>query len=114
MMTRKLFALAAMVLLLAFCLGSAQAQTYPTKPVRIIVGFAPGGGTDIVARLLAQKLSEAMGQSFIVENRAGVTGMIGAKLVATARADGYTLLMGNVNLQAIAPALMERPQYDPG
>ena len=112
-MTRKIFVLAAMALLPAFGMVSAQAQTYPSKPVRIIVGFAPGGGTDIVARLLAQKLSEAMGQSFIVENRAGATGMIAAKLVATAPADGYTLLMGHVNSQAIAPALMERPQYDP-
>ena len=112
-MTRKIFALAAMALLPAFGMVTAQAQTYPSKPVRIIVGFAPGGGTDIVARLLAQKLSEAMGQSFIVENRAGATGMIAAKLVATAPADGYTLLMGHVNSQAIAPALAERPQYDP-
>ena len=112
-MIRKIFAVAAMALLPAFGMFSAQAQTYPSKPVRIIVGFAPGGGTDIVARLLAQKLSEAMGQSFIVENRAGATGMIAAKLVATAPADGYTLLMGHVNSQAIAPALAERPPYDP-
>ena len=111
-MNRKIFALAAMALLPAFGMVPAQAQTYPAKPVRIIVGFAPGGGTDIVARLLAQKLSEAMGQSFMVENRAGATGMIGAKLLATAPADGYTLLMGCVNSQAIAPPLMERPQYD--
>jgi tripartite-type tricarboxylate transporter receptor subunit TctC len=91
----------------------AGAETFPSKPVRFVVGFAPGGGTDIVARLLAQKLSEDMGQPFIVDNRAGATGMIAAKLVATAPADGYTLLMGHVNSQAIAPALMERPQYDP-
>ena len=112
-MIRKTFALVAIALLPTFGMDAVEAQTYPSKPVRIVVGFAPGGGTDIVARLPAQKLSDAMGQSFIVENRAGATGMIGAKLVATASADGYTLLMGHVNSQAIAPALMERPQYDP-
>jgi tripartite-type tricarboxylate transporter receptor subunit TctC len=112
-MNRKNFTLAALALLPAFVMVSAQAQTYPVKPVRIVVGFAPGGGTDIMARLLAQKLSEVMGQPFVVENKAGATGMIGAKSVATSPADGYTLLMGHVNSQAIAPALMERPQYDP-
>ncbi|RYE70170.1 MAG: tripartite tricarboxylate transporter substrate binding protein [Oxalobacteraceae bacterium] len=99
--------------LLGLAPAGAGAQTYPSKPVRLVVGFAPGGGTDILARLLAQKLSEELGQPFIVDNRAGATGMIGAKLVATAPADGYTLLMGHVNSQAIAPALMENPQYDP-
>ena len=112
-MIRKIFFLAAMALLPILGMPTAQAQTYPSRPVRIVVGFAPGGGTDIVARLLAQKLTEAMGQSFIVDNRAGATGMIGAKIVATAPADGYTLLMGHVNSQAIAPALMESPLYDP-
>lgn len=112
--TRKILAAtAAMALVAAFGVTPAKADTFPSKPVRLIVGFAPGGGTDIVARLLAQKLSETMGQPFIVENRAGATGMIGAKFVATAPADGYTLLMGHVNSQAIAPALMARPQYDP-
>ena len=112
-MIYKTFALVAIPLLQAFGMAPSQAQTYPSKPVRLIVGFAPGGGTDIVARLLAQKLTETMGQPFVVENKAGATGMIGAKMVATAPADGYTLLMGHVNSQAIAPALMERPQYDP-
>ena len=91
----------------------AHAQAYPAKPVRLVVGFAPGGGTDIIARLLAQKLSMSLGQQFVVENRAGATGMIGAKHVATSPADGYTLLMGHVNSQAIAPALMDKPLYDP-
>jgi tripartite-type tricarboxylate transporter receptor subunit TctC len=98
---------------LCLTLPVAQAQTYPSKPVRLVVGFAPGGGTDVLARLLAQKLAEDMGQPFIVDNRAGATGMIGAKIVATATPDGYTLLMGHVNSQAIAPALMDRAQYDP-
>ena len=102
---------------LAMCAGltmntQTHAQAYPAKPVRLLVGFAPGGGTDIIARLLAQKLSISLGQQFVVENKAGATGMIAAKQVATAPADGYTLLMGHVNSQAIAPALMDKPLYD--
>ena len=93
--------------------AEAQGQPYPSKPVRIVVGFAPGGGTDIVARLLAQKLSDSLGQPFLVENKAGATGTIGAASVATSPADGHTLLMGHVNSNAIAPALMPRPPYDP-
>ncbi|MDB5850220.1 MAG: hypothetical protein JWP29_3972 [Rhodoferax sp.] len=98
---------------LGWATSAVTAQTYPSKPVRLIVGFAPGGGTDILARLLAQKLGDDLGQPFIVDNRAGATGMIGAKVVATSAPDGYTLLMGHVNSQAIAPALMDNPQYDP-
>jgi tripartite-type tricarboxylate transporter receptor subunit TctC len=94
-------------------LAQPQGEAWPTKPVRILVGFAPGGGTDIVARLLAQKLSEANGQQFVVENRAGATGMIAAKAAASAPPDGYTLLMGHVNSQAIAPSLTDKAPYDP-
>jgi tripartite-type tricarboxylate transporter receptor subunit TctC len=112
-MLRKTFVLAATGLLLSLALSPLRAQTYPSKPVRLVVGFAPGGGTDIVARLLAQKLTEATGQPFVVDNKAGATGMIGAKAVATSPADGYTLLFGHVNSQAIAPALTEHPLYDP-
>ena len=102
---------------LAMCAGltmstQTRAQAYPAKPARLLVGFAPGGGTDIIARVLAQKLSISLGQQFVVENKAGATGMIAAKQVATAPADGYTLLMGHVNSQAIAPALMDKPLYD--
>jgi tripartite-type tricarboxylate transporter receptor subunit TctC len=99
-------------LLLAFCTCAAQAQTYPTKPVRILVGFAPGGGTDIVSRVIAQRLTELWGQPVLVENRAGATGAIAADLVAKAPADGYTLLMGHANSHAIGPNLMKLP-YDP-
>jgi tripartite-type tricarboxylate transporter receptor subunit TctC len=88
------------------------AQSFPAKPVRIIVGFAPGGGTDFVARVLGQRLSEVWGQQVLVENRAGAAGTIGADFVAKAPGDGYTLLMGHVNSNAIAPNVFRRMPYD--
>ena len=90
----------------------ANAQTYPTKPVRLIVGFPPGGGTDVVSRVIAQKLTEWWGQAVTVENRAGATGTIGADAVAKAAPDGYTLLMGHVNSHGIAPNLFPKMPYD--
>lgn len=101
----------AAVLLFAVSIA-AHAQTYPTKSVRILVGFAPGGGTDIVARVIGQRLSEVWGQPVQVENRAGATGAIAADFVAKAPADGYTLLMGHANSHAIGPHLIKLP-YDP-
>ncbi len=98
--------------LLTAIAAPAFAQSYPAKPVRLLVGFAPGGGTDIVARVLGQKLSEWWGQQVVVENRAGATGTIAADLVAKAPADGYTLLMGHVNSNAIAPTLFKKLPYD--
>src|SRR5437870_7316964 len=74
----------------------ARAQTYPTRPVRIIVGFAAGGGVDITARLIGQWLSDRLGQSFVIENRAGADGNIGTEAVVNAPADGYTLLLATV------------------
>ena len=88
------------------------AQQYPARTIRLVVGFPPGGGTDIIARLLAQKLTDAWGQQVIFDNRPGATGMIGANLVAKSPPDGYTLLMGHVNSQAIAPSLVQKPLYD--
>ena len=71
----------------------AHAQAYPTRPVRIIVGFAPGGGTDVLARIIGQWLSERLGQPFLIENRTGAGSNIGAEAAIKARADGYTILM---------------------
>lgn len=92
---------------------TAGAQSWPTKPIRLLVGFAPGGGTDIVARALAGKLSDALGQQVMVENRAGAAGTIAADMVAKAPADGYTLLAGHANSNAIAPHVMAKTPFDP-
>jgi len=94
--------------------ASAQAQqAYPAKPIRIIVGFSPGGGVDLIGRTIAQKLNEAWGQPAIVENRTGAGGNIGTDFVAKAAPDGYTLLMGYVGNLAINPFLFSKLPYDP-
>ena len=97
----------------ALAAGAALAQAYPAKPVRMIVGFPPGGGTDVVARVISQKLTEWWGQPVTVENRAGATGTIGADVVAKSAPDGYTLIMGHVNSTGIAPNLFPKLPYDP-
>ena len=81
--------------------GSAFAQDYPTRPVKIIVPYAPGGSTDIIGRIVAQRLSESLGQSFLVDNRPGASGNLALEAVAKAPPDGYTLLVGNVSTNAI-------------
>jgi tripartite-type tricarboxylate transporter receptor subunit TctC len=92
---------------------SLRAQgAWPTKTVRIVVPFAPGGTTDILARALAPELAKAFGQSFIVENKAGAGGNLGADIVAKSPPDGYTLLMGTVGTQAINPSLYPKMPYD--
>ena len=96
------------------CLPSAgNAQGYPGKPVRIVVPFPPGGGTDIGTRILAQKLSEAWGQSVVVENKAGAAGIVGTEYSARAAPDGYTLMMGNIGTHAINISLYKKLPYDP-
>ena len=92
--------------------AAAQAG-WPTKPVRIVVPFAPGGTTDILARAIAPELSKAFGQQFIVDNRAGAGGNVGAEIVARSPADGYTLLMGTVGTHGINRALYPKLPYDP-
>jgi tripartite-type tricarboxylate transporter receptor subunit TctC len=101
-MKRFLAAMAA--LLLAFA-GAACAQSWPAKPVRLVVGFAAGGTTDVVARIVAQRLGESWGQNMLVENRAGASGMIAADVVAKSAPDGYTLLLTPQTSLAVAPAL---------
>ncbi len=84
----------------------AQAQTYPTKPIRIVVPWAPGGSTDVLARLIGTKMTEHWGQPAVVENKPGASGNIGSELVVKAPADGYTLLLGSVSTHAMNPFLM--------
>src|SRR5438874_10082381 len=94
--------------------GSAfAADPYPTRPIRMVVGFAPGGGTDLTARPVAQKLSELMGQPVVVENRPGAGGNIATEQVARAAPDGYTLLMGTIASLAISPGLYGNLRFDP-
>ncbi len=100
---------------MALCAVVAQAQpaAYPAKPIRLVVPFPPAGPTDVVARLVGQKLSERWGQQVVVENRAGAGGTIGAELVARAPADGYTLLMGSTANMAVNVTLYDKLSYDP-
>ena len=106
------FARLAAGLALAFAATAVAAQAWPTKPVRIMVGASPGGGTDIIARLLAEKLAETFKQPFVVENRPGASNTIAADLTAKAVADGTTLLLATNTAQAIAPHLLKLG-YDP-
>ena len=111
-MQRRTFvhAAAASAILLASPL--LRAQTLPGGPVRIIVGFAPGGGTDILARVIGQKLQTLWGVPVLIENKAGAAGMIAADYVAKQPSDGNTLLMAHINSHAIAPALTPRMTYN--
>ncbi len=99
----------------AFCLGiaCANAQTYPAKTVRIIAPFTAGGTADTLGRLVAVKLSESLGQTFIVENRPGAGGVLGSDLVAKGAPDGYLLVVSGVASHVIAPALAAKPPFDP-
>jgi len=106
-----------LILGMALCLlGTAFAQTpapYPTKPIQMVVPFAAGSVTDILARIVAQRLGEALGQNVIVDNKPGADGNIGAAFAATAPADGYTLLMGAASTNAINPSLHKNLRFDP-
>ncbi len=94
-------------------LPAARAQSWPAGPVRVVVGFPPGGGTDALARLLAAKLTTMWNQQVIVETKAGVAGVLAAEYVATQPADGSTLLMAHINSHALAPSLQPKLKYDP-
>lgn len=99
--------------LLSMSAGVSAQSTWPSKPVRIVVPFAPGGTTDILARAVAPELSKAFGQQFVVDNRAGAGGNVGADIVAKSPGDGYTLLMGTVGTHGINKALYAKLPYDP-
>ena len=94
------------------CISNAQAQSYPARPVRVVVPFPPGGPTDIVARLVSQKMAEGLKQPVVVENRAGAGGVLGTEFVAKAPADGYTLLMGTIGGLAVSMSLLPDRGYD--
>jgi tripartite-type tricarboxylate transporter receptor subunit TctC len=93
--------------------GAALAQAWPAKPVRLVVPFAPGGSTDVQARLLALELQKSLGQPVVVENRPGANGNLGTAEVARAPADGYTILMGGIGPNAVSAAFTPAPRYDP-
>jgi len=112
MSPRFLFRISIAILAL-FAAPVFAADPYPTKPIRMIVGFAPGGGTDLTARPVAQKLSELLGQQVIVENRPGAAGNIATEQVARAAPDGYTILMGTIAALAINPSLYGNLKFDP-
>ena len=93
--------------------GGAQAQSFPQRPLRMLVGFAPGGANDILARIVSQKLSEGLGQPVLVENRPGNAGLIAAEMLAKAPPDGHTLMLGSTGTQTIAPHLSSKLGFDP-
>src|SRR5712692_1810682 len=93
--------------------SAAQTSRFPDRPIRMIVGFSAGGGTDVIARILAQKLSESLGQSVVVENRTGASGLIAGEAVAKSAPDGYTLMMGSQTTFAVAPTLYRKSALDP-
>ena len=111
--SRPLIARFGAALLLLAMTTAAWAQEWPTKPVHLMVGFAPGGGTDIVGRALAQRMGENLKQSIVVENKAGAAGTIAADYVSKAAPDGYTLLMGHSNSNAISPFVLSNIPYNP-
>jgi len=104
------------IIAIAAALGmaaNAAAQGYPSRPITLVVGFAPGGGTDTVARVMQKKLGEYLGQTIVVENRAGAGGVIAADLVSKAAPDGYTILLATIAALAVAPHLNSKLPYNP-
>ena len=112
-MLNKIVASSAITLCLVLAAASAQAQTWPSKPVRFIVPFPPGGGTDVLARTITPKLSEGLGQQIVVDNRTGAGGMIGVDIAAKSPTDGYTMLVATVGPISINPSLYAKMSYDP-
>jgi tripartite-type tricarboxylate transporter receptor subunit TctC len=105
--------LALSCVIIGFTVSSTFAQSYPNKPIRMIVAFAPGGPNDIRARIIGQKLTESLGQQVVVENKAGADGAIGAEMAAKAAPDGYTLFYCEIASVTITPNLYKKVRYDP-
>jgi tripartite-type tricarboxylate transporter receptor subunit TctC len=115
-MSRKVWSAITLSIVTAFAWltpSPSVAQTFAQKPIRLIVPFAPGGSTDLVARMLAERMGPLLGQTVTVENRAGAGGTLGADLVAKANPDGYTILMGTVSTHGASPAIYKKIPYDP-
>ncbi len=104
---------AALALLCALLTAVAWAQSYPSKPIRLIVAFPPGGSTDIIARIVGQKLGERLGQQVVIDNRGGAGGTIGTEIAARTNPDGYTLTMGTTTTHVIAAGVYSKLKYDP-
>lgn len=100
-------------ILIALAAPAALGQAWPTKPIRLMVPFPPGGSTDIVARIVAQKMGERLGQQMVIENRGGAGGTIGTALVAKAAPDGYSLTVATTSTHVVAPSVYARLEYDP-
>ena len=98
---------------LMFCISGVQAQSWPNKPIRLVVPYPPGGGTDVVARLVAEPLSQELGQTVFIDNKGGANGIIGCNFVANAAPDGYTILLVLPAQMSVNPALYKKPSYDP-
>ena len=109
---KTILQLSAALCLLCVVSGNAFGQAYPAKPIRMIIGFPPGGGTDIVGRIVAQKLAESLGQQVIADNRGGASGQLAAELVAKASPDGYTIMMAHIAAISILPSLLTTLPYD--
>ena len=109
----KILLRAVVLAVAAACTVPALAQTYPAKPIRMIIGFPPGGGTDIIGRIVAQRMSEGLKQQLIIDNRGGASGLIGAELAAKAPPDGYTIMMAHIAAMSILPSLYSKMSYDP-
>jgi len=110
---RRLNFVAAAAMAIAATCGTAAAQTYPSRPITLIVPFPAGGGVDAIARIVAEKLASGLGQQVIIDNRGGVAGVIGMRVAAKAAPDGYTIVMSHTGITAINPTLYVNPGYDP-
>ena len=112
-MTMKTLAVASLCVAALLQAGAASAQAWPAKPIRLMVPFPPGGSTDIVARIVAQKLGERLGQPLVIENRGGAGGTIGTALIAKSAPDGYNLAIASTSTHVVAPGVYPKLEYDP-